>query len=74
VNEIKKVPQKPGKNKQPEEKESKHDEGTLKYNMAVLAGCVGRRDNMEMILDEIYNSGPNQFSWRIGFLLLVSDF
>jgi hypothetical protein len=28
---------------------------------------------MEMILDEIYNSGPNQFSWKIGFLLLVQS-
>lgn len=76
VNDInnKKQTQKPAKGKQVEEKETKNDkpdEGTLKYNMAVLTGCLGRRDGMEMILDEIYLSGPNQFSWKIGFLLLV---
>ena len=84
VNDLKKAPQQPppppqkGKNnpaanKPQEEKEQRHDEGTLRYNMAVLAGCAGRRDNMEMILDELYYSGPNQFSWKVGFLLLESQ-
>jgi hypothetical protein len=35
-------------------------------------GVIGKRDNMEMILKDLYYSGPNQSSWKYAFLLLVN--
>lgn len=35
-------------------------------------GVIGRRDNMEMVLKDLYYNGPNQSSWKYAFLLLVN--
>lgn len=53
-------------------KEEPYDASILKYNISVLMGVIGRRDNMEMILKDLYYSGPNQSSWKYAFLLLVT--
>jgi hypothetical protein len=53
-------------------KEEPYDASILKYNISVLMGVIGRRDNMEMILKDLYYSGPNQSSWKYAFLLLVN--
>lgn len=53
-------------------KEDIYDGTILKYNISVLMGVIGRRDNMEMILKDLYYSGPNVSSWKYAFLLLVT--